>query len=100
MGSAGRDVGPVQQGGSMAKRVSRSNEERPIAGKPPAPRRRGRSGPPGVPAGSGIDPADRHRLIAEAAYYRAERRGFVGGDAVQDWLAAEVEVAERFRETP
>ncbi len=27
--------------------------------------------------------------IAEAAYYRAERRGFVGGDPVEDWLAAE-----------
>ena len=26
------------------------------------------------------------------AYYRAERRGFTGGDPVQDWLEAEVEI--------
>ena len=34
-------------------------------------------------------------MIAEAAYYRAERRGFEGGDPVQDWLAAEAEVDEQ-----
>ena len=33
--------------------------------------------------------ADLRTKIAEAAYYRAERRGFVGGDPVEDWLAAE-----------
>lgn len=33
--------------------------------------------------------ADLRAKIAEAAYYRAERRGFVGGDPVDDWLAAE-----------
>jgi len=31
-------------------------------------------------------------MIATAAYMRAERRRFVGGDAVADWLAAEAEV--------
>jgi hypothetical protein len=36
--------------------------------------------------------ANREALIAEAAYYRAEQRGFQGGDPVQDWLAAEAEV--------
>lgn len=34
-------------------------------------------------------------MIAEAAYYHAERRGFQGGDPVADWLAAEREIAER-----
>ena len=35
---------------------------------------------------------DWHRqMIQEAAYFRAERRGFVGGDPVADWLAAEAE---------
>jgi len=36
--------------------------------------------------------SERHRLIATAAYLRAEQRGFVGGDPVADWLAAEAEV--------
>nr|AEI30379.1 conserved hypothetical protein [uncultured microorganism] len=37
---------------------------------------------------------DRYRMIAEAAYFRAERRGFVAGSELQDWLAAEIEVDE------
>jgi hypothetical protein len=31
-------------------------------------------------------------MIAEAAYFRAQRRGFQGGNPVDDWLVAEVEV--------
>ncbi|MBW8072211.1 MAG: DUF2934 domain-containing protein [Ferrovum sp.] len=31
-------------------------------------------------------------MIAIAAYYRAERRGFDSGDALTDWLEAEAEV--------
>lgn len=34
----------------------------------------------------------RRQLIAEAAYLRAERRGFGAGDPLDDWLAAESEV--------
>jgi hypothetical protein len=34
----------------------------------------------------------RYRMIAEAAYLRAERRGFLPGREVEDWLAAEAEV--------
>jgi len=35
---------------------------------------------------------DREARIAEAAYWRAERRGFGGGQELDDWLAAEKEV--------
>jgi hypothetical protein len=38
---------------------------------------------------------ERRQMIANAAYYRAERRGFVPGGELGDWLAAEREVAER-----
>jgi hypothetical protein len=34
-------------------------------------------------------PVDREKWIAEAAYYRAEKRGFAPGYALEDWLAAE-----------
>lgn len=34
----------------------------------------------------------RQQLIAEAAYYRAEGRGFADGDAFLDWLDAEREI--------
>lgn len=33
-----------------------------------------------------------HRLVSEAAYYRAQRRGFENGSPEQDWLEAEEEV--------
>ncbi len=39
-----------------------------------------------------VEPALRSRMIAEAAYFRAERRGFGNGDPVQDWLEAEIEI--------
>ena len=42
---------------------------------------------------------DRYRMIAEAAYFRAERRGFVAGSELQDWLAAEIEVDELLGES-
>jgi hypothetical protein len=35
---------------------------------------------------------DREEMIAIAAYYLAERRGFNGGDPLQDWLEAESEI--------
>ena len=34
----------------------------------------------------------RRRMIEEAAYFRAERRGFRAGDPVADWIEAEAEV--------
>ena len=41
---------------------------------------------------SGLDSEERHRRIAEAAYYRAQRRGFAPGYEEEDWLAAEKEL--------
>ncbi|HTU66546.1 MAG TPA: DUF2934 domain-containing protein [Steroidobacteraceae bacterium] len=42
-----------------------------------------------------VDPERRSALIAEAAYYRAEKRGFAPGGDAEDWLAAESEVDAR-----
>lgn len=39
-----------------------------------------------------VGPDQRAALIAEAAYLRAEQRGFAPGHEVEDWLAAESEV--------
>jgi hypothetical protein len=41
---------------------------------------------------AGIAVAERERRVREAAYFRAERRGFVGGSAEQDWIDAEREI--------
>ncbi len=45
-----------------------------------------------------VSAGQRRQMIAEAAYFRAERRGFRGGDPLEDWCAAEREVDERLRE--
>ena len=39
-----------------------------------------------------IEPNVRHAMITEAAYFRAQRRGFAPGHEIDDWLAAEIEV--------
>ena len=73
--------------------------------------RRGRSGTAAPPAARGrrkspvdlsapIDAGRRHRLIAEAAYYRAELRGFDAAGILEDWLAAEREVDRLLLDEP
>lgn len=39
-----------------------------------------------------VTPEQRYQMIAEAAYFRAEKRGFVGGDSALDWVEAEAEI--------
>ena len=41
---------------------------------------------------------ERREMIQEAAYLRAERRGFANGDPVTDWLDAEAEINAHFPE--
>jgi hypothetical protein len=41
-----------------------------------------------------ISPAERERMIAEAAYFRAQKRDFIDGDPLADWLEAEREIDE------
>jgi len=47
---------------------------------------------PAIPAPNFVDPEQRAGLIARAAYFRAQSRGFAPGDELADWLAAEAEV--------
>jgi hypothetical protein len=39
----------------------------------------------------------RRSLVARAAYFRAERRGFVPGQDIRDWLEAEQDLASELR---
>lgn len=67
------------------------------------PRRRGDLEEPGVGGrkrGEGLATAlsaesdERLRRIREEAYYRAERRNFVPGHEMDDWLAAERDLGD------
>jgi hypothetical protein len=41
------------------------------------------------PVPAAVDPKQHHREVAEAAYFRAEHRGFLPGYELEDWLDAE-----------
>lgn len=50
-------------------------------------------------SGSSQIPSKPHAIqrqrIAEGAYYIAEKRHFIGGDAIQDWLKAEQNISQQ-----
>ena len=64
-----------------AKAASRQKTARRSATSKTAPDRR-----------TAINMDMRHAMIAEAAYYHAEKRGFAAGNELQDWLDAEMEI--------
>ncbi len=45
-------------------------------------------------AAPSISAEERQNLIARAAYFRAEKRGFSPGCELQDWVEAETEVTQ------
>ncbi|MGE5154226.1 MAG: DUF2934 domain-containing protein [Bdellovibrio bacteriovorus] len=42
----------------------------------------------GEAVGMEVTPAERHEMVAVAAYFRAEQRGFLPGHERQDWYEA------------
>ena len=81
---------------STARGTQGKGSAAPGAGKPstrakPAVRPRTPAGKDAAPEAAGRS-AERLRMIAEAAYFRAERRGFAPGGEAEDWLTAEAEI--------
>ncbi len=68
---------------SAAKKApaAQAAAKEPVAAKRPLPART-----------SGVSSDQRAFMIAEAAYFMAEKRNFEGGYAWHDWLAAEAEI--------
>jgi len=58
----------------------------------PKPKQRNAEAPPGP--GTAIGTQERQMLIARAAYFRAEKRGFAPGNELADWFEAEAEVLQ------
>ena len=67
------------------------DKDTPVAANEPLAQRPER---PSLPSA-----AELYEMIAEAAYFRAQKRGFLPGLEAQDWLDAEAEVMERVRRT-
>lgn len=76
--------------------TSKKSSAKPVAkSKPVAVKKQPAKSSKDAPAGAGQiaeNGEDRHSMIATAAYYRAERRGFNGGCETEDWLEAEAEI--------
>lgn len=73
---------------TTARRSSERKPARPVAGDGPAQAAAAPEADPQLAIPSDM----RREMIAAAAYFRAERRAFQGGDAEADWLAAEIEI--------
>jgi hypothetical protein len=63
--------------------------QKPAARKPMSRKK------PAPAAATFVGLEQRGALIAEAAYFRAEKRGFAPGHELEDWLQAEAEVDAR-----
>ena len=46
-----------------------------------------------------ITASERRQMIAEAAYYIAEKRNFLGGEVHNDWIDAEKQIDASYTET-
>jgi len=62
-------------------------------------RRQSRKGKKGGSVASALSVQERHCMIAETAYFIAERRGFQDDLALADWLQAETDTKARLQGT-
>jgi len=89
-------VSPVAAPAIPAKAESASADKPKAPDKPRAPRPKKAATPKGATVSAPVEISEdvRRGMIAEAAYLRAERRGFTGGHEKEreDWVAAEAEV--------
>lgn len=72
----------------MASMASKTTATKPKSSSKITPRVMAESDP-------SVGAEDRLNWIATAAYFKAERRGFVPGLEIDDWLDAEAEFEER-----
>lgn len=77
-----------------AKSVAKPAAAKPVAAKKPA----ASTGKPKKAAVPALSSEQRRYYIEVAAYYIAERRGFHGAGALNDWVQAEAEIDQLLRE--
>lgn len=93
----------------MANHTSKPDSSKPAKAQVAAIASTATAGAPGRKPNSGpkqnsligrsvapVAAATRQAMIAEAAYYIAEQRGFQGGRDVEDWLLAEKQIDTLF----
>ncbi len=84
--TASATAAPASPRKSPAKpKVAKPKVAKPKVARPKAPEL--------TDVATSLTPAERLRMIEQAAFFRAERRGFAPGHEFEDWLAAEAEIA-------
>jgi hypothetical protein len=73
-------------------RLAVQDDNRQAGPRPTTPRSNLHGSPQDQSKLSSASEENRHRHIAEAAYYRAQRRGFAPGQEQEDWIAAENDI--------
>lgn len=79
---------------TKSKSTARAKSVNP-SGKSPSRSRASRS----TALRPAISDAERDQRISEAAYFRAEKRGFTPGAELDDWFSAETEINQILRNT-
>lgn len=74
----------VAKPAAAAKSVAKPADAKPAAKKPAAPKK--------AAAKMTVTLEQRYKMICDAAYFKAERRGFSPENETQDWLDAEAEI--------
>ena len=74
--------------GRTSRRASKKRASDPIGAPPGALASEPNSGS----SATVIDASRRQDMIREAAYFRAQQRGFAAGEELQDWLVAEQQI--------
>lgn len=77
---------PTVKSKSEARKAPSASAPKSAAAKKSQP------GPSAIEQKMPVTPEQRYQMITEAAYFRAEKHGFVGGDPALDWLEAEAEI--------
>jgi hypothetical protein len=78
--------------------AAKKDTERRATERRTPPKAAPRSAKPSAFTGEGradISPDELRKLVSEAAYYRAKKRGFTPGHELEDWIQAEAEVIRR-----
>lgn len=86
---------PVTKKATVSKKVVKKAASKKTAAKKTVAKKTVVSSRPAAaakPAIARVSPEERIKMIEEAAYYRAEKRGFAPGYEAQDWDDSEKEI--------
>lgn len=90
-----KKAAPAAKAGGSAKTAVKktTTAAKPVAAAKPAAEKKPAARASTARKGkNGVTPEQRYLMICEAAYFKAEQRGFAPESEVQDWLDAESEI--------